>query len=139
MIKRLALFSSITATGLMSAAVIAMPQPAQAADVLKDVCSRKTNAAVCKDNNPNPGDNNPLFGSDGIITEVVNIISLLVGIAAVIMIIMAGLKLITSGSNPQEVAKGREMIVYAAIGLIVAASAQLLVRFILFEIFKPPT
>lgn len=137
-LKKTLALSLLSIAGLFSAALIALPSTAQGADVLKDVCSRKPKASVCRDNNPNSGNNNPLYGSNGIITQAVNIISLLVGIAAVVMIIMAGLKFVTSGSNPQEVTKAREMVIYAVIGLILVATAQILVRFVLNEIFKPP-
>lgn len=116
---------------------IAAPSGTQPVDVLQKICSKKPNATACKDKNPNPGpNNNPLFGSNGIITEVVNIISILVGIAAVIMIIMAGLKFTTSGSNPQEVTAAREMIIYAAVGLIVVALAQVFVHFIINRVIS---
>jgi hypothetical protein len=103
---------------------------AQAVDVLQ-VCDKRPDAAICKDKNPG---SNPIYGQDGILTEIINIISILIGIAAVIMIIMGGLKLITSGSNPQDVSSAREMIIYAAVGLIVAGLAQVLVRFILSKL-----
>ena len=87
--------------------------------------------AVCKDIQTNA---NPLFGKDGILTEVIQIISIIIGIAAVIIIMLAGLKFITSGDNPQEVSKAREMILYAIIGLIIAAFAQIIVRFFIGQV-----
>ena len=106
-------------------------------DVLDEVCKNakrenpKAVPAACKDKNPG---SNPIYGQKGILTSIINMVSILIGIAAVIMIIVGGLKFITSGSNPQDVTSAREMIIYAAIGLIVAASAQLLVRFILSKL-----
>lgn len=110
---------------------------AQAADVFQP-CETDAgkNSAVCKSKNAQEkgGGRNPLFGPDGVITFIINLISALVGIAAVIMIILAGLKFITSGNNPQDVSSAREMVIYAVAGLIIAVSAQLIVRVFLAQI-----
>ncbi len=55
------------------------------------------------------------------------------GIAAVIsvlMIVIGGLAFVTSGSKPEEAAKARETIIYAAIGLLVSLSAEAVVAFV---------
>lgn len=106
-------------------------------DPFDDVCKRanvnsSSTPSACKDKNLNGG--NPVYGPDGIIAKVVNMISIVVGIAAVISIILAGARLITSASNPEEVTKSREYIQYAIIGLLVAATAQAMVRLVLFRI-----
>jgi hypothetical protein len=112
-------------------------ETARAVDVLDDVCrnAEKKNPgqtpAACKDRNPG---SNPIYGQEGILTEIINLISILIGIAAVVMIIIGGLKFITSGSNPQDVSTAREIVIYAAIGLIVASLAQVLVRFVLSKL-----
>lgn len=103
-------------------------------DPFKEVCNQQdpSNSAVCKDKNLDGG--NPLYGPNGIITKIVNIISLLVGMAAIVSIIVAGIRYITSGNKPEDVNNARELIIYAAIGLAVAASAQLLVQFVLNKV-----
>lgn len=131
LIKNLAI-----ASGLIVFMFAFSPQAAGAQEnVFKDVCSnaklRNENPAVCRDAEQR---GNPLFGPDGILTKIINIISLLVGIAATIMIIIGGLRFITSGSNPQDAAGARETVLYALVGLVVAAMAQIIVRFILFNI-----
>lgn len=65
------------------------------------------------------------------ITNVVNLFSLIVGIVAVIMIIVAGLMFITAGGDSGKVANARNTILYAAVGLVVVALAQTIVRFVL--------
>lgn len=95
-------------------------------------CQQKN--AVIGDPSTTDGDKNPLFGDDGILTKIVTILSILVGIGAVIGIMLGGLKFITSGSNPQEVSKAREIIIYAVVGLFVAALAQVIVRVFLTKI-----
>lgn len=48
---------------------------------------------------------------------------------ALLVILLGALKFITAQGDPQEVAKGRSMILYAAIGLVVALSAEAIVMF----------
>jgi cytochrome bd-type quinol oxidase subunit 2 len=65
------------------------------------------------------------------IVEVIDIFTLIVGIAAVIMIIIGGLKYITSGGDSGNVTGAKNTILYAVIGLVVVALAQVIVRFVL--------
>ena len=102
-------------------------------DVFHRACNKAPDSAACKDSKAGKT-GSPLYGPNGVITILINILSILVGIAAVIGIILGGMKLVTSGSNPQEVTKGREFILYALVGLIVVAIAQALVRFFLSKI-----
>ena len=66
-----------------------------------------------------------------IVQTVVNILSVIVGVVAVIMIIIAGLKYITSSGDSNNVTSAKNTILYAIIGLIVVALAQVIVRFVL--------
>lgn len=50
---------------------------------------------------------------------------------AVLIIVLAGLSFITAQGDPQKVARAREAIIYALIGLAVAVSAELIVTFVL--------
>lgn len=65
------------------------------------------------------------------ITNIVNLLSLIVGIVAVIMIILNGFKYITSGGDSNAVGSAKNGIIYAIVGLIVVALAQVIVRFVL--------
>jgi hypothetical protein len=65
------------------------------------------------------------------ITRAVNIFTIIVGIVAVIMIIVGGFKFITSGGDSGRVTSAKQTIVYAIIGLIIVALAQVIVRFVL--------
>jgi hypothetical protein len=69
--------------------------------------------------------------ANDLIKNVINIFSLVVGIVAVIMIIVAGFRYITSGGNDGNVSTAKNTILYAVIGLIVVALAQIIVRFVL--------
>ena len=67
----------------------------------------------------------------GLITLVINIFSIVVGIAAVIMIIIGGLKYITSSGDSNNITGAKNTILYAIIGLVVVALAQIIVQFVL--------
>ncbi|HMS49815.1 MAG TPA: hypothetical protein PKA02_00045 [Candidatus Saccharibacteria bacterium] len=67
-------------------------------------------------------------------TQVTTVLQILFGVVAVlalIYVILAGLKLITSSGDPQSVAKGRQQILFAIIGLVVALSAELIISFVI--------
>ncbi len=68
---------------------------------------------------------------DNTIANVVNLISLVVGVAAVIMIIVGGFRYITSGGNQESIKGAKNTIIYALIGLIIVALAQIIVKFVL--------
>lgn len=63
--------------------------------------------------------------------DVVNIFSIIVGIVAVIMIIYGGFRYITSGGDSGNVGNAKNTLIYAIVGLIIVALAQLIVRFVL--------
>jgi hypothetical protein len=71
---------------------------------------------------------------NSIIRRFINILSLIVGIVAVIMIIIGGLRYITSGGSDTGVTSAKNTILYAIIGLIIVALAQLLVRYVLRQV-----
>lgn len=75
-------------------------------------------------------------GVNGAIHGAVVILSLVVGAVAVIMVILAGFKYITSGGDTNKVANAKSTLVYALIGVVVAAVAQFLVHFVLFHTNK---
>lgn len=63
--------------------------------------------------------------------DVVNIFSIIVGIVAVIMIIYGGFRYITSGGDSGNVGNAKNTLIYAIVGLIIVALAQLIVHFVL--------
>ncbi len=67
---------------------------------------------------------------DSTIKTVINIISIVVGIVAVIMIIIGGFKYITSNGDSGAVSSAKNTILYAIVGLVVVALAQIIVRFV---------
>ncbi len=76
-------------------------------------------------------------GSKGIndITQiVVNTLSIVVGFIAVIMIIIGGLKYVTSSGDSNNVSSAKNTILYAIVGLVIVALAQVIVRFVLKKV-----
>lgn len=68
---------------------------------------------------------------NSIIATVINIFSLVVGVVSVIMIIIGGLKYITSGGESGNVTGAKNTILYAIVGLVIVALAQIIVKFVL--------
>lgn len=68
---------------------------------------------------------------NGLVRTAINLLSLIGGIAAVIIIIVCGIRLITSAGNSDALASARNGILYAIIGLVIIAFAQVIVRFVL--------
>jgi cytochrome bd-type quinol oxidase subunit 2 len=66
-----------------------------------------------------------------IIKLVIDVFSLVVGVVSVIMIIIGGLKYITSGGDSGNITSAKNTILYALIGLVVVALAQVVVKFVL--------
>lgn len=54
-----------------------------------------------------------------------------VGALAILMIIISSFRLASSEGNPQEATKARQGIIYSAVGLILALSAEAIVTFVL--------
>lgn len=71
---------------------------------------------------------------NNIIHTIVNLLSVLVGIVAVVMIIIGGLRYITSGGNDTSVTGAKNTILYAIVGLVVVALAQIIVHFTLSKL-----
>ncbi len=71
---------------------------------------------------------------NNLIHTIINLLSVVVGVVAVIMIIVGGLRYITSGGSDTSVTGAKNTILYAIIGLIIVAMAQILVRFVLSKV-----
>lgn len=66
-----------------------------------------------------------------LLAKIINIFSAIVGVIAVIMIIVGGLRYITSGGDTSHVSTAKTTIIYALVGLVIVALAQLIVHFVL--------
>lgn len=70
-------------------------------------------------------------GISDLAKKIVDIFSIIVGIVAVIMIIYGGFRYITSGGDSGSVGNAKNTLIYAIVGLIIVALAQVIVRFVL--------
>ncbi|MDZ7785873.1 MAG: hypothetical protein U5L95_02000 [Candidatus Saccharibacteria bacterium] len=69
-----------------------------------------------------------------IISTVINVLSIVVGVVAVIMVIIGGLKYIISSGDSGNVQSAKNTILYAIVGLVIVAFAQIIVRFVLDQV-----
>lgn len=83
--------------------------------------------------------------ADNATKNIVNTISLVAGIVAVFMIMIGGYRFVTSGGGlgdatsgkASNVSSARNTVLYALVGLIIIAVAQVLVRFVFDKATKP--
>lgn len=105
-----------------------------AAEIVSDVCSQPTATgeapAVCRDNLANSSDN-PIVGPNGIVTKGVQLFVFILGVTAIFVIMINAVKMITAGGDANRVSSARNGVIYAAVGLIIAMSAQIIVTFVL--------
>lgn len=137
MLKKIKDITTTIAAAILLAVPVLAPVTVHANTIQDNLCNG-LDVADGKDNQagtPNTtctadtADNNS--GLNKIIRFVINIFSLVVGAISVIMIIYAGFKYITSGGNDSNVTSAKNTIVYALIGLVIVALAQIIVRFVL--------
>lgn len=127
---------ALLAPSLVYAASPASSTPAPTAAVVpKDaVCEGVglvTGAAGCDDVKGAPTVNSTL-------AVAINLFSLIVGITAVIMVIIGGFKYVTSSGDSARVSSAKDTILYAIVGLVVVAMAQVIVKFVLNKATAPP-
>jgi hypothetical protein len=71
------------------------------------------------------------MGLPGFITAIANMLIFVVGAVAVIMIIIGGLKYVVSMGHPKRVESAKNTILYAVVGVVVAACSYAIVNFVL--------
>jgi magnesium-transporting ATPase (P-type) len=122
------------ATASMVGLSMALPASVHAqAQVQDGVCTGARDLTISP---PAPGAcatdaNAQVSNLNRLITQVINIITVIVGVIAVIMIIFGGFRYITSGGDSSNVSSAKNTILYAIVGLIIVALAQVIVRFVL--------
>lgn len=122
--KNIKLKMQLIVAALLMTAVL-LPMPILAVDT--------TGAIKCGANSAAGADCSaaPSSNLNGTIIAIINVLSAVAGVAAVIMIIIAGFRYITSGGKQESVAAAKNGLLYAIIGLVVAALAQVIARFVL--------
>lgn len=139
MFKKIKNITASIILGLSMVAPVALlaPVTVHASNVTNGLCEGITsaeavdgagtqNSDACLNDNPNGG-----ARVNTLIKNIINLFSLVVGVIAVIMIIVGGLKYITSGGDSGNITGAKNTILYALIGLVIVALAQVIVRFVL--------
>lgn len=71
-----------------------------------------------------------------LVSTAIDLLSKIVGFVALIMIIYAGFRYMTAGGDAGKIALARNTVVYAAIGLVIAALAQVFINVIATSVNK---
>lgn len=135
MIKRMkrALVSVMALSAIaMPALVLPATVSAQGSDTVQQGLDCGVNLSLTTGQDCNV-DTKSVGDFQGLLNTVINIFSLIVGVIAVIMIIVGGLRYITSGGDSGKVSAAKTTIIYALIGLVIVALAQLIVHFVLSQ------
>jgi len=115
--------------------------PAVAAPALTGVASATLRSNLCTGvdaaadqagcNNNTSGDASS--GLTNLARTITKYFSIVVGAAAIIMIIYGGFRYITSGGDSGKVGNAKNTLIYAIVGLIIVALAQIIVRFVITQ------
>lgn len=106
--------------------------------------SRVDESGVCTEAE-SQGTANPITGDGGILEKIARILILLIGIGSVIMLIYGGYMFVTaggavpgqrSGDSPNKAAKAKSTILYAIVGLLVAALSWTLITFVIDRLLE---
>lgn len=77
----------------------------------------------------------PVVGaSSNELQAVLKVVFGIIAAISVLIIVIGGLRFVLSQGNPENVAKARETIIYAVVGLVISLLAEVIVSFILSKI-----
>lgn len=123
--KRIYKRAAILAAAIAVLTFSALPLSAVNAQTKRDVCAGVAAAGgTCNEAGSGTTVNK-------IIGLAVDILSTLVGVVAVVMIIVGGFKYITSSGDSSNVQSAKNTILYAIVGLVIVAMAQVITGFVL--------
>ncbi|HEY5806227.1 MAG TPA: pilin [Candidatus Saccharimonadales bacterium] len=124
--KKRIVLAILVLVSLFSAVYALQPSTALAASPKDEICKGINTASGSGCEN---GDQ-----LTGVIRNIVNIFSIIIGIFAVIMVMVSGFKYITDAGDSGNIASAKNTLIYAIIGLVVAALSQTLVKFVLDQL-----
>lgn len=122
-------FAGLAAGVVLLWAPLGAPVLAATNTTINDVCNGigLTSGGGCGDQGA---------GVNNAATVIINVLSAVVGLVAVIMIILAGVRFTTSGGDASKVAGAKGALLYAIIGLVIVALAQLIVHVVINSVAK---
>lgn len=68
------------------------------------------------------------------IKTILSIVFAIIGALALLMITISGLRYVLSGGDSQRMAKAKDGIIYALVGLVIAITAEAIVNFVVGQI-----
>lgn len=125
--KRIATYTTAIVTALCSVLVPATAVFATTA--ANEVCAGVSTGSSASNCSSTSGPS-----VSAIFATVIDVFSAVVGVVAIIMIIYGGLQMTIGGDDPGKVKTGRTIIMYALVGLLVVAFAQVFVQFVLHRV-----
>lgn len=109
-------------------AIAPVAPTAFAAPVLDEACKGAAAAsAVCKDKNQTT---NPVTGANGILIKTGRIVAIIAAIIAVFVMMAGGVTYITAGGDSSKITTAKNMIIYAAVGLVIIGISGAIVTLI---------
>lgn len=138
MINKIKLFLVSLSGVIMFALSAAVPATVMAIDCTTgtSVTPGNTNQCLCSGSNIDlTGNSSDCTNGNGgigkLIRTIINVLSVIIGAIAVIMIIIGGFRYIVSAGNAEQAKNARNTILYAIVGLVIVALAQIIVHFVL--------
>jgi hypothetical protein len=130
MIQKIKNYVIVFASLFALAAPLAATASASAVSIQGNLC-KGSNFQISATAGGSCGEGVDAGSFNNLLKKAVNIISAIVGVVAVIMIIVGGFKYITSGGDQQKIASAKSTLLYAIIGLVIVALAQVIVHFVI--------
>lgn len=127
--KLLSIIMPVIAFAVLGLTVLSMPVHAspQTDELCRGSGGEPNAAGECI----RPGGEKGLFEDGGIFRNIVNVLIFIVGVISVIMLIIGAIRYTVSGGDPAGVKGAKDTILYALVGIVVAASAFALVNFVI--------
>jgi len=133
-IKNIFMTTAVASGLLMSLSIASTSALAPLTGLATDSASQQ---AACQGLSQLDSSSSNCTSSDGATTKVTNTVgtivktlSIIVGATAVIFIIIAAFKYITAGGDSTKVGAAKTTLIYALVGLFIAAIAEALVHFV---------
>lgn len=123
-------FKLLIVSLLMTAGIIFGSRPLQA-QLLDPICQSNPTATICMENTPQSTGGNRIYGPGGILTKIAHLLSVVVGIVSIFVLIIGAIRFIGATGDINKINSARDSILFAVVGLVLAALAQSVVIFIL--------
>lgn len=121
--------------GILAAAIIGVSlfMPGMCfADYNEDYCRSLPTEEIKKANGCGASDVEEVLGDK--VKQPINVLLYITGVLAVVMIIYGGFTYMTSAGDAAKVHKGKTILIYSIVGLIIAILAYAIVNFVIMQV-----